>query len=99
MTQGTLTGRAREAELRELQEFALQVAHDAGRLTLGYFQSGVRPEFKPDDSPVTIADREAEQLIRARISERYPGHGVLGEEYPDSNAGASFRWYVDPIDG
>ena len=42
---------------------------------------GARPEFKADDTPVTVADREAERLIRQRIAARYPKHAVLGEEY------------------
>jgi myo-inositol-1(or 4)-monophosphatase len=86
-------------ELQQMLSFAVQVAQDAGRLTLGYFQSGLRPEFKGDDSPVTVADREAEQLIRSRIADRYPQHGLLGEEFGEEQAGASHRWLIDPIDG
>ncbi|MGD9251345.1 MAG: inositol monophosphatase family protein, partial [Desulfobacterales bacterium] len=67
--------------LSELLNFAVETAHDAGRLTLGYFQAGVQPEFKPDDSPVTVADRKAEELIRQRIEKRYPAHAIVGEEY------------------
>ncbi len=55
-------------------------------------------DAKGDGSPVTIADREAEELIRSRIEARYPGHSVLGEEYGESNAGARVRWILDPID-
>ncbi|HSH14361.1 MAG TPA: hypothetical protein VLA15_11440, partial [Desulfurivibrionaceae bacterium] len=58
--------------LPALLDFAVETAWRAGRLTLGYFQSGVRPEFKADDTPVTVADREAEQLIRHRITAHYP---------------------------
>jgi myo-inositol-1(or 4)-monophosphatase len=86
-------------ELQEMLSFAVATAQDAGRLTLGYFQGGVRPEFKDDDSPVTVADREAERLIRERITGRYPQHGLLGEEYGEDNSGASHRWLIDPIDG
>ena len=86
--------------MRDYLDFAVRAAHEAGRLTLGYFQNGVRPEMKSDDTPVTAADREAEALIRARIGERYPGHDILGEEYGgDADAGGSPRWIVDPIDG
>ena len=86
--------------LRPYLEFAVQTAHEAGRLTLGYFQSGVRPEWKADDTPVTAADRGAEELIRARIQAAYPGHTVVGEEYgiEEGNEG-THRWIVDPIDG
>ena|SRR5215207_6530074 len=55
-------------ELRDYLDFAGQTAYEAGHLTLGYFQTDtLRPELKPDDTPVTAADREAEEFIRARI--------------------------------
>ena len=84
--------------MRDYLDFAVRTAHEAGRLTLGYFQNGVRPEMKSDDTPVTAADREAETLIRSRIGERYPEHSILGEEY-GGDEGGSHRWIVDPIDG
>lgn len=87
------------SELQQLLDFATETAFQAGQLTLGYFQSGIRPDFKADDTPVTRADREAETLIRSRIETRYPQHGMLGEEFGEVNAGASHRWIIDPIDG
>jgi histidinol-phosphatase len=88
-------------DLREYLDFAAQTAHEAGRLTLGYFRTGeMRTELKPDDTPVTTADREAERLIRARIGAKYPSHTVVGEEYgAEEGTDASHRWIVDPIDG
>ena len=80
-------------------EFAVQTAFEAGQLTLGYFQREIEADFKTDDSPVTIADKQAEELIRARIEKAYPAHGILGEEFGSINDGASHRWIVDPIDG
>jgi histidinol-phosphatase len=81
-------------------DFAVETAYLAGRLTLGYFQTGLRPEFKQDASPVTIADRKAEELIRQRIERQYPTHAIVGEEYgAQGAAGATHRWFVDPIDG
>ena len=65
--------------LQSYLDFATETAHLAGRLTLGYFQAGVRPDLKPDDSPLTIADRQAEELIRARIEKTYPSHAIVGE--------------------
>lgn len=87
--------------LRAYLDFAVETAWQAGRLTLGYFQTGLRPDFKADASPVTIADRESEQLIRRRIEERYPNHAIFGEEYggPEQAEGYSHRWWIDPIDG
>lgn len=81
-------------------EFATETAYLAGRLTLAYFQTGVRPDFKADQSPVTIADRQAEELIRQRIERCYPGHAIIGEEFgANTSQGTSHRWFVDPIDG
>lgn len=87
--------------MREHLDFAARTAYEAGRLTLGFFRtSEAPPELKPDETPVTVADREAERLIRARISARYPGHAVVGEEYgTEERDGATHRWIVDPIDG
>ena len=88
------------ASLREYLDFAVETAHQAGRLTLGYFRAGVQPDFKADDTPVTIADRKAEELIRTRIEARYPHHAIVGEEYGvKEGAGSGHRWFIDPIDG
>ncbi len=88
------------ASLASYLDFAIETAYLAGRLTLGYFQSGVQPDFKSDDSPVTVADRGAEELIRRRIEERYPQHAIVGEEFgAKESAGTDCRWFIDPIDG
>jgi histidinol-phosphatase len=88
------------SELQTYLDFAREVAWEAGRLTLGYYQSGVRPDFKADDTPVTIADRETERLIRTRIEARFPDHAIVGEEFgAKGSEGKSHRWYIDPIDG
>jgi histidinol-phosphatase len=86
--------------LSKYLDFAVDTAYLAGRLTLAYFQVGVQPDFKPDDTPVTLADRKAEELIRSRIEARFPHHAIIGEEYGSKDTeGASHRWLVDPIDG
>jgi myo-inositol-1(or 4)-monophosphatase len=87
--------------LRSYLDFAIEMAWEAGRLTLGYFQTGLRPDFKADDSPVTIADREAEKLIRGRIEKRFPHHHIVGEEFGglENREAYSHRWIIDPIDG
>ena len=87
-------------DLQTLFDFATETAWQAGRLTLGYFQTELRPELKEDKSPVTVADRKAEELIRGRIEKRFPGHAIIGEEFGAAEAeGASHRWFIDPIDG
>jgi histidinol-phosphatase len=86
--------------LRDYLDFASETAWLAGRLTLGYFRTGVRADLKEDESPVTAADRRAEELIRSRIERRYPGHAIIGEEFgEEGRPGATHRWFVDPIDG
>lgn len=87
-------------DLTDYLSFARETVVEAGALTLRYFQTAeARPEFKGDDTPVTVADRLAEELIRARIREAFPGHEVVGEEFGQSGSGSSHRWIVDPIDG
>ena len=88
-------------DLRSYLEFATSTAYEAGRLTLGYFgTAAARPDTKPDDTPVTVADREAERLIRAAIREKYPRHAIVGEEFEDEgDENATHRWILDPIDG
>jgi myo-inositol-1(or 4)-monophosphatase len=88
------------SRLREYLEFATQTVYEAGRLTLGYFRTEMKPDMKADDTPVTAADRKAEELIRARIEGRYPGHRIVGEEFGAQGADTSAPcWWIDPIDG
>ena len=88
----------------ELLDFALDAVWQAGRLTLGYFQTAVSietKETKSDNTPVTIADKEAEALLRRLIGARYPTHGIMGEEHgqKSTNPSARYQWAIDPIDG
>jgi myo-inositol-1(or 4)-monophosphatase len=86
--------------LEEYFDFITETAYLAGRLTLGYYQAGVRADMKKDDTPVTVADRLSEELIRGRIEKRYPGHTIVGEEFGVSqHKTATHRWFIDPIDG
>jgi len=78
--------------------FALDVAYRAGRSTLSHFSTGVKVQIKEDHTPVTIADQQAEQLIRKAIQTKYPQDSILGEEGGESGKGTS-RWVIDPIDG
>lgn len=82
-----------------LLEFAVETAWQAGRVTMRYFQTGTEVFAKEDASPVTVADRESEQLMRERIMRQYPQDGILGEEFGELNPGADRRWILDPIDG
>lgn len=80
-------------------EFALDAAWQAGRISLGYFQTGLAIERKRDQSPVTRADKEAEQKLRELIQRYWPTHGIIGEEFGEQKGSENFTWIVDPIDG
>lgn len=84
---------------QSLLDFAIEAAWRAGQLTLAYFNTGTTTEWKPDSSPVTIADRSAETLLRKTIEDRFPDHAIVGEELGASDRDSSHRWYIDPIDG
>lgn len=84
---------------REYVDFATDAAFQAGQLTLAHFQTGVTVDRKSDASPVTIADRGAEELLRKLIGKRFPDHGLFGEEMGESDNDSSHRWIIDPIDG
>lgn len=83
---------------REL-DLARRLATRSAELALRHFSAGIRAESKPDDSPVTIADRECERLICAAIEEAFPEDGILGEEGASKPSRNGRRWIVDPIDG
>jgi len=79
-------------------EVAIAAARAAGAVALSYFRTGLTVERKADHSPVTIADREAEQRAVAVLRDAFPDHGILGEEFGEQG-GAGPRWIIDPIDG
>ncbi|MFN2136992.1 MAG: inositol monophosphatase family protein [Candidatus Promineifilaceae bacterium] len=84
---------------QRLLEFALDAVWRAGRQTLAYYQTGVAAERKADNTPVTLADKQAEQTLRELITTEWPDHGIVGEEFGNHNAGAHYTWIIDPIDG
>ena len=86
-------------EWRNRYEVAVAAAREAGQLVLRYFEANPTVEWKPDLSPVTVADREAEALLRSRLLGAFPGDGFLGEESGNTPGPSSFRWIIDPIDG
>jgi histidinol phosphatase-like enzyme (inositol monophosphatase family) len=88
-----------DQELRELTAFAVESAQLAGAFTLGYFNAGTPHELKADRSPVTAADRGAEERLRKRIGAAFPDHGILGEEFGETQGNGRARWILDPIDG
>jgi histidinol phosphatase-like enzyme (inositol monophosphatase family) len=89
-----------EPSLRDLLSVAVDAAYLAGRRTLAYFNAEVAVDTKADNTPVTRADREAEQAIRERITRFFPDHSILGEEAGEQRGGnPDYKWVIDPIDG
>jgi inositol-phosphate phosphatase/L-galactose 1-phosphate phosphatase/histidinol-phosphatase len=83
----------------EFIALAERLADAARPVIRKYFRTPVSVDDKADASPVTIADREAEQVMRTLINSAFPGHGILGEEHGRENCDAEFVWVLDPIDG
>ena len=88
-----------ERELKELLDFGVSAAREAGEVTLRYFKRKFETRLKGKDNFVTQADIEAEELLRRRIAERYPGDAIVGEEGGESAGSTGRRWILDPIDG
>jgi histidinol phosphatase-like enzyme (inositol monophosphatase family) len=80
-------------------ELLSDLARRAGAITLQHYQSGLDIETKADESPVTIADRQTEQFLRAEIARLFPGDGIVGEEFGATEGTTGRKWIVDPIDG
>jgi len=78
---------------------AAEIAREAGARLREFYAEGVETEYKGDVDLVTVADRTSEKLIRARLSEVFPVHGIFGEEGTRDRLDAEFRWYIDPLDG
>ena len=78
---------------------ATAIAREAGARLREFYSQGVVTEYKGDVDLVTVADRTAEKLIRERLSEVFPEHGIFGEEGTRDRLDGEFRWYVDPLDG
>lgn len=87
------------SELENRLQFAVEIARKAGDKTLDFFQQEVHVERKSDDSPVTIADKTAEQLLREWISNQFSQDGIVGEEFGITEGNSGYRWILDPIDG
>ncbi|MFN4259375.1 MAG: inositol monophosphatase family protein [Gemmataceae bacterium] len=86
-------------EWKTRYEVAIEAARTAGQIASKYFDVEVAVEWKQDHSPVTVADREAEQFLRATLLGRFPYDGFVGEEFGTHEGSSGYRWYIDPIDG
>jgi histidinol-phosphatase len=91
--------RGSDGELDEWTAFAMSSCDASDEIALRSFRTELEVSAKPDGSFVTAADRAIERLIRGRIADAYPDHGIVGEEYGIDAGAAPIRWYLDPIDG
>ncbi|HET6575820.1 MAG TPA: inositol monophosphatase family protein [Fimbriiglobus sp.] len=87
------------ADWRTRYELAIDAARQAGDLAHTYFEGAFEVEWKADQSPVTVADRRAEELVRALVARHFPADGFLGEEFGDQPGASGYRWVIDPVDG
>lgn len=94
-----MPGTDKRTDLSLLLEATQELARRAGGVALRHFRSAFTVEAKADGSPVTIADRSAEETAREWITRRFPSDGILGEEFGAHLPGAKRRWLIDPVDG
>lgn len=88
------------AQVEERIKFALMASEYAQRLVLKYFlDASLQVDFKADHSPVTAADRGAEEILRKEIGQAYPDDALLGEEFGEKTGTSGYRWVLDPVDG
>jgi inositol-phosphate phosphatase / L-galactose 1-phosphate phosphatase / histidinol-phosphatase len=91
--------RAANGDLERFAALAFSLADITRGVSMRYFRSDFVTETKPDLTPVTIADRECERLMREQIQREFPDHGIIGEEHGSERPDASHVWILDPIDG
>jgi histidinol phosphatase-like enzyme (inositol monophosphatase family) len=94
-----MTTAGREVCPADLIAFANRMADAAGAAIRPHFRRLDAVETKADSSPVTVADRAAERVMRDLIEQHYPSHGIFGEEYGIVRGDADYLWILDPIDG
>lgn len=83
----------------DLNSFLKYLASGSGKIIRSYYRVPINVDTKEDDSPVTIADKKAEEFLRETIMKEFPEHGILGEEFGETNPDAEYKWVLDPIDG
>jgi histidinol-phosphatase len=88
-----------QAEWRTRYNLAVEAARRAGDFARTHYESTFEVELKADSSPVTVADKGAEKLIRDLVTAAFPSDGFLGEEFGNQEGSSGFRWVIDPIDG
>lgn len=85
--------------LNELNPFLKLLSDESAKIISGYFRKSIKIESKFDQSPVTIADKLAEEKMRSLIIKEFPSHGIIGEEFGNEKPESEYVWVLDPIDG
>lgn len=88
-----------QRDLLTFEKFAEYITLEASRTILEAAKHDLKVETKIDHTPVTLADRRAEENLRRLIEKEFPEHGIVGEEFGETRSDAEFRWILDPIDG
>ena len=86
-------------DLKEFKSFCKELANVSSDIIKQYFRKKITVEAKYDSSPVTIADKRAEEIMRELIMKQFPDHGIIGEEFGTTNEQAEYKWVLDPLDG
>lgn len=84
--------------MKNYSKFAMELAEHAGSIMLKYFNTGLKKEWKADNTPVTQADIDVNKLVIESILKEYPSHGIFGEEESFMQE-SDYIWVCDPIDG
>lgn len=85
--------------MNDLKSFCRLLSDESGKIIKQYFRTEINIETKKDESPVTIADKKSEEIMRELIMKEFPEHGIIGEEFGIHNRDAEYKWILDPIDG
>lgn len=86
-------------QIDQYKSFIKHLAEVSGKLISSYFRTEINIESKQDESPVTVADKKAEEVMRELIYKEFPEHGIIGEEFGNFQEDSEYVWVLDPIDG
>ncbi len=89
----------KEKHIKKLLNFSIDLIKECNDISLKYYKKTIKPEYKKDNSPVTIADKKCEKFLISAIKKKYPEHSFLAEETGTQDKNSEFKWIIDPIDG
>jgi len=89
----------KKKQIEKYLDFSLKLIEKSNKISLKYYKKTIKPEYKQDNSPVTIADKKCEKFLISSIKEKFPMHSFLAEESGREEKSSDFKWIIDPIDG